>query len=592
MSLALDPAPYRVTAPTWRGRLTWPVFYQHGILLMVAVAAITPLAFLILGSFSTSSIPGDITLTKLTLSNYRDAWLDSDHLRLFTNTFFYVTGATFIGTSVAALLAWLVERTDMPFKTLVYAGVPMTLAVPGMLQAMAWVLLLSPRIGFLNQGLVEVFGLQAMPLNIYSLWGMVFVEGLRLVPTAFLMLIPLLRSMDPSLEEAAATCGATPLRAFRRVVMALMKPGLVAVLIYQAMTALEVFEVPGVLGLPGSIYVFSTKIYSTLNSASFGPAYGKANALAILYLVVALIATALYMRVIARSERYSIVTGKGYRPRVQALGRWRHPVLLLVFAFLVLSVVAPFLVLLYISFLRVLQMPSAEAFASMSLVQYRGLLNNELMGTTLRNTAVMVTVAATATTVISFLVSLVIVRSRFWGRKILDNLAFIPHAIPGMVMGLAMLTIFLKIDQFGLSLFGSIWSIAIAFTISFMSYGTRAMNAAIIQIHKDLEEAAMISGAPQWRVLWRVFLPLLLPSLIGVWIWAMLHAVRIAGTPLILYEGPDNQVLAVMIWNMWDEGYIPAVGAIGTLLMIFLLVLTLGLRAFGFGRRAQIGATH
>lgn len=592
MSVSVNARTYRVMAPAWWGRLSMPGLYQHGIFLLVAVAALTPLVFLVVGSFSTSSIPGDISLSHLTLANYRDAWLDSDHMRLFTNTFLYVAGATFIGTSVAAVLAWLVERTDMPFKALVYAGVPMTLAVPGMLQAMAWVLLLSPRIGFLNKGLMDVFGLQSMPLNIYSLWGMVFVEGLRLVPTAFLMLIPLLRSMDPSLEEAAATCGATPQRAFRRVVMALMKPGLVAVLIYQAMTALEVFEVPGVLGLPGAIYVFSTKIYSTLNSASFGPAYGKANALAILYLVVALIATALYMRVIAKSERYSIVTGKGYRPRVQALGRWRHPVLILVFGFLLLSVVLPFLVLLYISFLRVLQMPSAEAFASMSLVQYRGLWNNELMGTTLRNTAIMVTVAATATTVISFLVSLVIVRSRFWGRKILDNLAFMPHAIPGMVMGLAMLTIFLKIDQFGLPLFGSIWSIAIAFTIGFMSYGTRAMNAAILQIHKDLEEAAMISGAPQWRVLWRVFLPLLLPSLVGVWIWAMLHAVRIAGTPLILYEGPDNQVLAVMIWNMWDEGYIPAVGAIGTLLMVFLLILTLGLRAIGFGRRAHIGANH
>jgi iron(III) transport system permease protein len=587
MSISVNTAPYRVVGSGWWGRWSLSDLYQHGIFLLVLIAAATPLVFLVLGSFSTSSIPGDLSLSHLTFHNYTEAWLD-DHTRLFGNTFVYVGGATLFGTALAALLAWLVERTDMPCKTWVYAGVPMTLAVPGMLQAMAWVLLLSPRIGFLNQALVDLFGLEAMPFNIYSLAGMVFVEGLRLVPTAFLMLVPLLRSMDPSLEEAAATCGASPMRVFRRVVLALMKPGLVAVIIYQAMTALEVFEVPGVLGLPGSIYVFSTKIYSTLNSASFGPAYGKANALAIFYLVVALAATALYMRVIASSERYSIVTGKGYRPRVQPLGRWRYPVLLLVVAFLLLSVVAPFLVFLYISFLRVLQMPSAAAFASMSFSHYRELLDSDVIGTTIRNTVLMVVVTATATTVLSFLISLVIVRSRFWGRKLLDNLAFIPHAIPGMVMGLAMLTVFLKIDQFGIPLFGSIWSIAIAFTIGFISYGTRAMNASILQIHKDLEEAAMTSGAPQWRVLWRVFLPLLMPSLIGVWIWAMLHAVRIAGTPLILYEGPDNQVLAVMIWNMWDEGYIPAVGAVGTLLMIVLLILTLGLRAVGFGRGAPV----
>jgi iron(III) transport system permease protein len=225
----------------------------------------------------------------------------------------------------------------------------------------------------------------------------------------------------------------------------------------------------------------------------------------------------------------------------------------------------------------------------MSFTHYRELLDNELIGTTIRNTILMVVVTATATTVVSVLISLVIVRSRFWGRKLLDNLAFLPHAVPGMVMGLAMLTVFLKIDQLGIPLFGSIWSIAIAFTISFMSYGTRAMNAAILQIHKELEEAAMTSGAPRWRVLWRVFLPLLLPSMIGVWIWAMLHAVRIAGTPLILYEGPENQVLSVMIWNMWDEGYIPTVGAIGTLLMAILLIMTLALRIVGFGRGTQIG---
>lgn len=586
MTLSLNTG-FRVASHIrWRWSST--AAFHYAVLVLVGLAAVTPLAFLILGSFSVATIPGDISLSHLTFAHYADAWLD-DHISLFVNTLVYVCGATVLGTAVAATLAWLVERTDMPCKTLVYAGVPMTLAVPGMLQAMAWILLLSPRIGFLNHALKDLLGLDAMPFNIYSLTGMVFVEGVRLVPTAFLMLVPLLRGMDPSLEEAAAICGARPVRSFRRVALALMKPGLVAVLIYQAMTALEVFEVPGVLGLPARIYVFSTKIYSVINSAGASPAYGEADALAILYLVVALAASALYMRVIARSERYSIVTGKGYRPRLYSLGRWRYVVLLLVLAFLLLSVGAPFLVFLYISLLRVLQMPSAAAFSSMSFINYQGLLDNDLIGTTLANTILMVMTAATATTVLSFLVSMVIVRSRFWARKILDNLAFLPHAIPGMVMGLAMLTIFLKLDQVGLPIFGTIWSIAIAFTIGFLSYGTRALNASILQIHKDLEEAAMTSGAPQWRVMWRVFLPLLLPSLVGVWVWSMLHAVRIAGTPLILYEGQDNQVLAVMIWNMWDEGYIPAVGAIGTLLMATLLLLTVGLRVVGFGRNSVLG---
>ncbi|MGY9006107.1 MAG: ABC transporter permease subunit, partial [Alphaproteobacteria bacterium] len=157
-------------------------------------------------------------------------------------------------------------------------------------------------------------------------------------------------------------------------------------------------------------------------------------------------------------------------------------------------------------------------------------------------------------------------------------------AIPGIVMGLAFLWAFLQIDKLGIPIHGGITAMTIAFTVGFMAYGTRSMNAAILQIHKDLEEAAHVSGAMRWRTMWRVFFPLMMPTFVGVWIWVMLHAIRIAGKPLILYEGQENQVLAILIWNMWDEGYIEAVAAIGTLLMGSLLIITVGLRMMGFGR--------
>ena len=566
--------------------------YQNGLFLLVLILVMTPLFFLVLGSFSTSTMPADFSFSEMGLRNYAKTWLDPELYTLFWNTFVYVTGSTAVGITVAAVLAWLAERTDMPGKIWIYAGVPMTLAIPGMLQAMAWILLLSPRVGFANKALVDVLGLESMPFNIYSLAGMIFVEGLRLVPTAFLMLVPLLRSMDPALEEAAAMSGASPQRMLRKVSLMLMLPGLTAVLIYQGLTALEVFEVPGILGLPVGIHVFSTKIYSILSSVSFVPAYGEANALAILYVAVAIVATILYGRIIAKSERYTIVTGKGYRPRLQKLGQWKFVAIAFVLFFLLLSAVAPLLVLAYISFLPYLQVPSAEAFASMTWSNYRDVFTADLVGTVLWNTLLMVIATSTATVVLSFLVSLLIVRSKFWGRKLLDQLAFLPHAIPGMVMGLAMLWMFLQVDKVGVPLFGTIWAITIAFTINFMAYGTRAMNAAILQIHHDLEEAASISGAPQWRVMWRIFVPLLLPSFVGVWIWTLLHAIRIAGTPLLLYEGAENQVLAVMIWNMWDEGYVTTVGAIGTMLMIFLLLVTLALRIVGFGRGAHIQSSR
>jgi iron(III) transport system permease protein len=562
--------------------------WQFAVFLVVFLSVVTPLLFLILGSFSQARLPAEFSFFSLGLTNYNKVWSDPATYAVLSNTLSFATGSTVLGIVIAAGLAWLVERTNIPGKIWIYAGVPMTLAMPGMLQSMAWVLLASPRIGFINRGLMDVFGFSAAPFNIYTMAGMIFIEGLRTVPTAFLMLVPLLRSMDPSLEEAAAMSGARPATTLRKVTLGLMLPGLLAVTIYQFTSALEEFEVPGILGLPAGIYVFSTKIYTVLHSTSSLPAYGEANALAIVYLFVAVISMSMYSRVISKSERFTVITGKSYRPRVLRLGPWRWPAFGLVLIYLALSTILPFLVLAYVSFLPYLQAPSARAFAAMSWDNYETVFQTERMGRMLWNTFVMTVSVATAVVIMSFLISIVVVRSTFWGRKVLDQLAFLPHAIPGMVMALALLWLFLQIDKLGMGLFGSLTSLIIAFTIGYISYGTRVMNAAVLQIHKDLEEAAKMSGAPQWRIFWRVFFPLLQPAFVGVWIWTVLHVVRSAGKPLVLTAGAENEVLAVVIWNMWDQGYMEAVGAIGTLLMLGLLVITLVIRKFGFGRGAHI----
>jgi iron(III) transport system permease protein len=559
------------------------LFWQYAVFLLVLGLVLVPLSFLILGSFSTARLPTDFSLETMGWVNYLKVYTDPETYALLGNTVIYVAGSALLGISLAVTLAWLVERTNMPGKVWIYAGVPMTLAVPGMLQAMAWVLLLSPRIGLVNKSLQNLLNLDQPPINIYSLGGMVFLEGLRLVPTAFLMLVPLMRSMDPTLEEAAAVSGARPFSATRKITLRLLAPGLVAVMIYQLMTALEVFEIPGILGLPAGIYVFSTKIYAIIRSATFMPVYGQANALAMVYLLIAVVTTYFYARMISRVEKYTIITGKGYRPRQFDLGGWRYLTLAFVFLYLFLAILLPFLVFAYASFLSYLQTPSLEAMKSMTLKNYRFLAQYGEAGDALKNTILMVVMTATATVLLSFFVSLVVVRSKFWGRKLLDQLAFVPHAIPGIVLGIAFFWVFLKIDF--LPIYGTVWAISIGFTVSFLSYGSRAMNASLLQIHKELEEAAYVSGARPWRTLWRVFLPLMLPTFVGVWIWVVLHAVRIAGLPLILYEGPRNQVLSILIWNMWDQGYVPAVAAIGTLLMLTLLLLTLAVRYIGFRRQ-------
>ena len=575
-----------IERPVTRTRLSlgfkwWPWL----VLAVVFLAVVTPLTFLVIGSLSEAKLPGDFSLSHLTFANYAKVWLDPATYAVVLNTVIYVCGTTVFAIAMAAALAWLVERTDIPGKTWLYAGIPMTLAMPGMLQAMAYVLLFSPRIGFLNK-LIAPLGLG--PINIYSLSGMIFLEGIRLVPSAFLVLVPLLRSMDPSLEEAAATSGARPGATLRKVTLRLMVPGLMAVAIYQAMTAFEAFEIPGILGLPGNVYVFSTRVYAIINSTDGIPNYGEANALSIVYVIIGLLATTLYARVIAHSERYSIVTGKGYRPRSSSLGALRWPIFGLVFLFLLFSIILPFIVLLYISFLPFLQQPSMDAVRTMSFDNYTDLWDGPRVGNMLRNTFFMVVTASTFTVFLSFAISSIIVRSKFKGRRVLDQLAFMPHAIPGIVMGIAFLWLFLQGRRLGIDLFGGIWSISIAFTVGFIAYGTRSMNAAMLQIHKDLEEAAHVSGAPQWRTALRIVYPLMLPTIIGVWIWAMLQSVRQVGYPLLLTEGSNNEVLSVFVWRLWNEGQMGAAGAIGSIMIVGLLFITWGLRSLGFRRGATI----
>jgi iron(III) transport system permease protein len=385
--------------------------------------------------------------------------------------------------------------------------------------------------------------------------------------------------------------GANPRSTLRKVTMRLLLPGLLAVTIYQSMTALDVFEVPGVLGMPASIYVFSTKIYSILHTVNGLPNYGHANALAMIYVLIALVTTWMYARVIAHQERFSIISGKGYRPREVDLGKWRWTAFGGVFLFLMFSIILPFVVLLYVSFLPFLMQPSVAAFNHMSFEHYQELWDTPQMGRVLLNTINMVVITSTLTVVFSLIVSWVIVRGKFRGWKVLDQLAFLPHAIPGMVMGLAFLWLFLNAKRMGIDIHGGVLAISLAFSVGFMAYGTRSINAALLQIHRDLEEAAQVSGARQWRIMLRIFVPLMLPTLAGVWIWSMLHAVRIAGMPLLIYDGISNQVLAILIWNMWDEGNIEGVGAIGTLLILVLLAITLCLRLIGFGRSVSVQQT-
>ncbi len=561
------------------------------VLAIVLVMTIMPIFSLIAGSFSLSRLPNDFSFENLGLANFYAVWVEQRIDKVLWTTLIYVAGSTIFGVSVAVILAWLVERSDMPGKMWIYAGVPLAIAVPGILHSITWVLLMSPRSGFINRGWMYLWDTKVPLFDIYTMSGLIFAEGLRLVPVAFLMLVPLLRSMDPALEEAAATNGAGPLRATRRVTLMLMLPGLAAITIFQAITALENFEIPGILGLPVGLHVFSTRVFNIIDNVGTIPAFGQANAAALFYLVIALITSFFYIRLVRHSERYAVITGKGYTPRQVRLRGWRYVALSGALLFLFLTIVLPFLVMLYVSLINYMRQPSWEAVQSFSFQHYEKVFNQPRAQKVLWNTIYMTLLTATAVTVLSFIIAYIIVRTRFVARYALDMLSFLPHSIPGIVLGLALFWLLLQFDiMTGASTFGSIYALVFGFTVLFIAYGVRAMSTALIQIHADLEDAAKLCGAPPWRVATRVFVPLLLPTIVGIWIYCALLSVRFISLPLILSQGGDNEVLGVMIWYLWDNGNISSVGAIGVGLMLFMFCLALVLRFVGFGRQRNVGA--
>jgi iron(III) transport system permease protein len=551
----------------------------------LAALILLPIAMLVMGSLSSARLPSDFSLADVTLANYVSVYTDPLTYRVMGNTAIYVAGTLVFGLSLAFAFAWLVARTDMPGKWLALIGVPAALSIPGLLEAMAWVLLFSPRIGYANRLAMDVLGLQQPPFNAYTMGSMVALESLRLVPTSFLMFLPLLLRLDPAVEEAAAMSGARLTTIIRRITLPLLLPGLLAVGLYQAVTVLSSFEVPGIIGLPGQIYVFSTLVYTYASGtiSSGGSDYGRANALAMVYLLINVVGLWIYARAVRQTASFAVVTGRGYRPRVIELGWVGWLGTAAIAAYVLLAVVLPTAVMVWSSLTPIILPPSAAALSRLTLDNWSTMLTSSQFLRAVGNTMVVVVVTATATVVVSVMVAWVTTRTRFKAKGLLDQLSFVSHGVPGVILGLALVWFWIRVDL--LPIYGTLWIIVLGLSIGFLAYGARTMAATLLQIHAELEEAAYSSGADFRQTLRRIFVPLLVPGLTGLWIWVAMHAIRYTTLPLMLEVGPANMVISVYLWRQWDIGAVGVVMATGTLMMLLMLVTVLVAGRLGLSQR-------
>ena len=551
----------------------WLFFFVVVLLLLWLI--LIPLGQMIVSSFRTGHpvAPGPFTF-----KNYIAAYLNPITYRMIFNTVLFAGAGTAITVSIAVLFAWLIERTDMPLRNLCWSLLLVPMAMPGLLFSIAYVFLLSPRSGIVNVFLRALFGeigieVSEGPINIYSLGGMIFLDGIRGVTTVILLVVGAFRMMDPALEEASWAAGARNWTTLRRVTLPVLWPALLAAIIYEFSSSMESFEAPLVVGLPGGVYVYSTMIYISTREPL--PNYGLGATFAVSYILMAVGFAYFYQRAILRqSERFTTVTGKGYRPRIMALGRWRYLALGLFFGYFFIAVALPLGVLIWTSLLPAYQPPSMEALAQVSWQNYRLVFNEPQVLRTAWNTVIITVVTATATVALAFSVSWLVVRTKVRGRFALDGLTFASHAIPGVVVALSFILLYLRPPFRYLGLYGTVWIISLALITQYVAFASRSTNAAITQIHRELEEAGEVSGAGRLRIIWQITYPLIRPAFIAAWIWVAAHAVRAFSIPLLL-ASRENRTLAVMLWHYWDEeANQPAAAALGVVLILFLTLFT------------------
>jgi iron(III) transport system permease protein len=542
---------------------------------------LVPMLLLLLNSIRTG--PPSLLGGPWTLRNYAVLFSSPFFYTALVNTIVISVISTLGGLALGVVFAWLIERTDMPLRGMAWVAVLLPLAIPGVLFALSWMLLLSPRMGLINlliRGVLSFFhvSLDEGPFNIQSLWGIVYLSWMRGVSTIFLMIVGAFRLMDPALEEAARLSGATPPSVWRRITLPLLAPALAAAGIYSFVSHLESFEAPLTVGLAAGIFVLSTLIYFTARY-HVPVDYGLSAAYAVFFMIIMAVFSYFYGRMIRRGERYAVIRGRGFNPVRYPLGRWRYPALALFAIYFLLAVVCPLFVLVWASVVPYYVVPSMDAIKMISLDHYANLAGSPRFLHDLINTLLMAVGAGLATMGIALMISWFVVRLKHRAGYMLDTLTFISYAIPGVVVALAMIFVYLQPPLRPLGIYGSVWIIVLGLVTQYLAFATRTTNAGLLQIHQELEEAASTSGATRLRTLWKVTTPLLMPSLVAGWIWVVAHSLRTFSVPLVL-ASENNEVLAVWIWIYWQAGRIPEAAAIGVILILITAAMGFAARRF------------
>ena len=539
-----------------------------GLVLILVYQVLVPLVLIVWTSLKTirPGAPGFLDLS-FTLSNYARAYGIPEFWQASLNTFYFAAATTLCSFVWGTFLAWTVERTNTPGARLIGTITLGRIIIPGVMITISWILMASPSIGVLNHMISSLTGIPRF-FNIYSFWGMVWVQSLEMTPLAYLLMSAAMKSIDPRLEEASSIAGAGTWPTVRRVTLPLILPAAAASALLLFIQTVESFEVPLLLGGRARVAVYTTEVY--FNTSRMPTDWGLSSTYSMILLLLAMVLLYVYFRLVRHSERYQTITGKDYRPRRIDLGGWKYVACALSLLLVFLITGLPFLTMLYASLLPRFQPPSAEVLSVMTLGNYINLLaddgyalkplwNSTLLGVSTAS-VIMLLVAA-----ISYFVH----KTRIGGRKALDFLGFAPIALPSVVLGSAFMWLYLLVP---LPVIGTLTIIGLAYLTRYLPFALRFVSTSMVQIHTELEEAAAVAGGGWWRNFYHIYLPLLRPGLMAGWFWVMVHAYRELTISLMLARS-NNRTASVIIYDLWSNGSFPLLSAFGVVMFTLLIVL-------------------
>jgi iron(III) transport system permease protein len=545
-----------------------------GLPLLIGLIVAAPTVMLIANSFNAADAGQPAAIG---LKNWTDAFSSPATVSALWNSLSLAVVRTAISMPIGITLTWLVTRTDMPGRAGIELLSWLSIFTPILPLTLGWMMLLDPKFGLVNAGLGLLPFMHDKAFNVYGFWGITWVHlASNAVAFKVVLLAPAFRRVSASTEQAARTCGASLAQSIVKITLPLLTPAILLVTLISLVFSFEAFEVELLLGTPARFYVYSTRIYDLVSNQ---PSHvGAATALAFVFVIWLLGLAALY-RWFLRDRSYTTVTGSGYDTRPLGLGRWRMPASICCYAFFLVALAAPFAFLLLGSFMKVFGFfRSASPF---TLDQWKALFADPAFGVSVKNSLIIAASAAVIVVILYSMVAYAVLRNqRSRPLQVVDFLVWSPWAMPGILMSLGMLWLFLATPLRG-ALYGTVIGIIVAFVVRGSPLSTQFFKSGLMQLGRDLEEAGRVCGGGWLLVYRRILLRLLAPTAITVGLLTFLTAIHDVPTSVLLYSA-KSRPLSILMLEYANSGTRERGAAVGVLITAFVMLILLGARFFGY----------